>query len=303
MKIGLAGSATQTSHIKEILKEKYDIVDLQSVLERKRTKIGRFIGYLNAAKDVDLIYNVGTYHSIRYSIAKILGKPIITHWIGTDVKNLTEGALRKSELTYVDLHLVCFKQLQDELKNNGIEAEMLPVVPAKVNYDICNMPRTHAVLCYIPTGREDLYGCSEILAMAAKFPDISFYIVDNENKSQFDEYPNISCLGKISFEEMTQLYNKVSILLRPTKHDGLSLMVLEALGKGKQVIWSQTFPYTYPGTDINEVEESLTLLLQSANFEPRANLEAHEYVVKNYSPQAYLKTFDQYVQQILRDCN
>src|SRR6266403_1239163 len=37
-------------------------------------------------------------------------------------------------------------------------------------------------------------------------------------------------------------YKRASVVWRPVRHDGLSFMVLEALGHGRHVLWTYEFP-------------------------------------------------------------
>jgi hypothetical protein len=41
---------------------------------------------------------------------------------------------------------------------------------------------------------------------------------------------------------LTEVFRSTTVLWRPARHDGLSFMVLEALGHGRHVLWSYPFP-------------------------------------------------------------
>ena len=45
--------------------------------------------------------------------------------------------------------------------------------------------------------------------------------------------------------DMTEIYKQTSLLIRLTKHDGFSSMVLEALSLGRNVIWTYKIPHCF----------------------------------------------------------
>ena len=64
------------------------------------------------------------------------------------------------------------------------------------------------------------------------------------------------------------------------KHDGLSLMLLEALIKGKEIIYSYKFPYTQYAASKEEVSDKINEIIQK---QPEFNKLGHQYVLKNYN--------------------
>ena len=84
---------------------------------------------------------------------------------------------------------------------------------------------------------------------------------EDDIRSKFD-YPNVRVLGQLPLEKMEALYNKVSICLRIHISDGLSMSVLEAMAKGKKVIWNCRYPFAYPGSTTKEICNSLDLILK-----------------------------------------
>ena len=70
---------------------------------------------------------------------------------------------------------------------------------------------------------------------------------------------------------MRPLYEEARVLVRPTKRDGLCRMVLEALGYGRQVVWTQPFPAVYhvSGDDelLSATKQALTAGINQAGYE------------------------------------
>lgn len=290
MTIGVLGS-TQIKHLMPVLSEQYKVVDIQEKLDARGSKIGRLITFVSAIKKVDVVYNVFTQPKFyrKLWLAKLFGKKVVTHWIGSDVRLALEDEFELEKFSKMDKHFVCFKSLQDDLVSVGINAEILPIVPFNMNLDLCNQPKEHAVLVYMPEGKESLYGRNDICQTASAFPDVTFYIVANTNKSMFASYSNIVLLGYLDSAAMANLYEKVSTLVRMHLSDGLSMMVIEALAKGKNVIWDHEFPYVLPGNGAEEIIDSMKKVLERSPF---VNYDAHDFIIREYTKESYLKVFD-----------
>lgn len=293
-KIALMGSS-QIQHIALALQEEYDVVDLQEAISARKSLPGKFIAFLHGVifSDCDIVYNVfcNNFASLELIAARILGKRTINHWIGTDVRLLLERRISKwlTQLSSTAT-FVCYKGLQDDLHGVGIEANILPIVPFGMSFDICTMPRDHAVLVYLPEGKEDEYGIDEIREAVRAFPNLPFFVVANRNIELFYGAKNVSMLGRLSLEQMESLYSKISILLRLHKSDGLSMMVLEALGKGKHVIWDHELQHTMPGSTSQEIICSISHILEDA---PAIDYASHEFVKQEYSKCRFIELFKQ----------
>ncbi|MBA7620195.1 hypothetical protein ES703_27540 [subsurface metagenome] len=75
-------------------------------------------------------------------------------------------------------------------------------------------------------------------------------------------------------DDMEPIYKQTTVLLRVPKHDGLSLMVLEALARGRQVIWTNKFPFCYYVHSYVDVKNAL--------------LQIKEHQVLNYRGARYV---------------
>jgi glycosyltransferase involved in cell wall biosynthesis len=94
--------------------------------------------------------------------------------------------------------------------------------------------------------------------------------------------------------DLRDAYKGATVLVRFTPHDGLSLMVLEALSYGRHVIWTQPFPFVRQVHQYADVEREIVDLLQAyERGELLPNAAASEDIRRRYSPQACIRRLAQ----------
>lgn len=289
-KIGIVGPS-QIYHLIPVLEQQYSVVNLQKILDEKTNGFVKLIKFVYEASRIDVLYNVfnSPFSYKKFNLVKLFGVKTITHWIGTDVRYAVEGKTDLTKLHNVDKHVVCFEALQEDLYKLGISADILPITPFNLEFKIAEMPKSHAVIIYMPKGVEDDYGFDEIERVFPKYPNVPFYIVANDDKEKFAAYPNVYPLGRLTKDEMETLYNKVSIVVRIHISDGLSMSVLEGLAKGKKVVWNCKYPFAYPGSTTDEICNSLDEIFKNP---PQADTEAHTFINKEYTKDKFLVQFN-----------
>lgn len=299
--IGVVGSS-QIEHLIPVIAKDYNVINIQehlnAVPKSAMRKFKKAIIWFRLARKTDLIYWVFVDNGIiiQGKIAKIFGNKILGHWIGSDVRLACEGKSNIDRIKeIVDCNVVCFGALGEKLKGLGIDAEELPITPFNMSFDIARVPEKHAALVYMPEGREDLYGLSSIKEAFKRYPEITFYIVANNKKELFENYKNVEVLGMLSLSQMTKLYEEISMLVRIHVSDGLSMMVLEALAKGKQVIWDHDFPFVMPGGSAQAIIDSIAQVISEP---PRCNHKAHDYIVSTYTEENFLTTFNGLIEKV-----
>lgn len=287
IKIGVMGTK-QIQHIIPILEKEYEVINLEELLQNN-VKFISAIKWFRAMLKVDYIYNVYTSEHIwkKALLCKLFGKKIITHWIGTDAYNAIK-LKKKYRYKFIDFHFACFESIQDELKCIDINSVVLPIFPYKMDLSLSKMPDIHACLIYMPAGKEEFYGFNVLKKIFSEFGKLKFYIVANDNKDFFSDFPNVEVLGELSIEEMNEIYNRISIVIRLPKHDGLSMSVIEALGKGKIVLWNYHYPYVNYVENENDIIRCINHVLET---KPIVNIKEHEFISLTFNADLFLKIF------------
>lgn len=290
MVIGILGPKNQAQHIMNLLrKNKIEYIDLSYYFKNPNLLIrykNRYKNYINAVRKVDVVYGIGQAFRLnpKLILARLLRKPVINHWIGSDVLAARKNKMHRINQLFINTNLSCSMLIKDEIMEMGINSKLLPIIPSGMRYDVAKMPEEHSVLVYMPEGNELFYGKKYVEYLAREFPTVRFLIVANSNKELIN-LENVSFLGRLSLEEMESLYDEISILLRLPEHDGLSLMLLEALAKGKQVIYKYKFPYVYTVSEMNDLRKAFEDIIKKT---PKINYEANEFIRNNYNEKVIL---------------
>lgn len=179
----------------------------------------------------------------------------------------------------------------EELREFGIEATIAPL-PPRLPRDVTigPLPDLFTVLLYLPRTRGDFYGRREYERLIRAFTgkNVRFLVVGGGEVYAPPE-ADVVRLGWCS--SLQPIYKNATALIRFTKHDGLSLMTLEALRLGRYVLWSQTFPYVTAVHNYQEIEDAIAALFdrhEAGTLEPQ--YEAGHYVAETYDRQRCVKT-------------
>lgn len=210
---------------------------------------------------------------------KLLNKRTILHWQGSDVMELTPRyAAFFSKV--VDVHLSYATWLSDELSVLGIESTWLPIPPPLPKSSF-PLPEHFTVLTYLGGGKKKnaFYGSEIVEKLIRALPRINFIIVGELGNSDIFSLPNARYLGKVPYEKMEDIYLDSTVLLRITKHDGLAFMVLEALMRGRYVIWSKPFPHCLHAENYFEALEGVKMYLESKTL----NVKGIAFIKDNFN--------------------
>lgn len=288
MTIGLVGnrhSIFLSRLERELLAQDVKIVWLS--LDPRRQGVS--VGLARLVTRCDVVY--GMYKGFAYRLwflPRMLGKTTVNHWIGTDVWDLSKrGYANRAKVSayFIDTQLADAPWFQEELMHVGIRASVLPTLACEELMRLGAMPKRHAVLAYLPEGRGEFYGSSLVMELARTFPALHFVVVGNEG-SDLPPLENIFAMGVVPPKHMQNIYDRVSVLVRVPKHDGMSKMVLEALAQGKQVIFRYDLPHCLKADGYREAKEHLRRILEEA---PRPDLSGHEWAVENFNPRRLVK--------------
>lgn len=233
-------------------------------------------------KNIDIVIFIfpGKYANFFSKIAKWAKTKTVYFWIGSDVLKLQKEGRSKSASfrNAADLHLADGEALQKELGDLGIESTVAYIVPS-LEIKPSSMPEQHAVLLNIPDNRADFYNIDTCLRLANDYPELHFVAVRSNNP---DLYPhqNIHFEGSVPPEEMANVYDQISIILRIPEHDSLSLVSMEGIARGKWIISRYPFPTSLPAKDYEQIKESLDLLLSES---PQINQSGIEYFNEHFT--------------------
>jgi hypothetical protein len=282
----------------------------------------------NLSKSVDIVYWVyGAGPNLLSNIRLWLNKKpfLILHWIGTDVlvwnEKIKNGRL-KSKLYYqIWKLLIKYKQkrgslinlsgaewLKDELEEIGISSIVLPITTINedlIKIDSGNTNRNIDFISYTPFARFEFYGGTKILELAELLPEYNFLLIlpdISEIKANlFKKIPkNVNLSAQINFDEMQKLLRNSKCFLRFTKHDGLSLSVLESLLANTHVLWTHEFPFTQKinlNSNKNDILKQLMIIISNWQL----NQSGRDFVIKNFVSSKFVSNFNTIFNEIPSD--
>jgi len=169
--------------------------------------------------------------------------PVVMNWVGTDVSDAVKAVKENRHIELYRrkaIHFCEVSWIRDELAEIGVNAEIVNFV----SFDRQFEPQPFAgerlqVLSYMRDAKAKFYGIEAFLELAQKFPDADFTIA-GATAEKYQPLPaNVRALGWV--ENMGELFDRMHVCVRFPEHDGLSAFVLEALARGKQVLYKYPF--------------------------------------------------------------
>jgi len=243
-------------------------------------------------------YLWGLHHPLVYILSKLAKKKVIVHWIGTDVLKLSRfprrGMLWKVGMRMVDLHLAVSQPLAEELKTLGINSKVVPLIadlplkPIEINW-----PPGDQVFVYLPELRKDFFNKDIIFQLADRMPSVKFLITCYSS----DNGPSLKNIEYLGFvKDMEKIWDQVKVYLRIVEHDGLSHTVIEALARGKHVVWSCHFPHCFYANNVEGIKGILENIFKSG----QPNIEGMKFAQSEFNPDKIAAEFKQIYLSMLR---
>jgi len=253
--------------------------------------------YFKGVRQADIIHSYSTPISYKaFAIAKLLNRKVVHHWIGSDVlRVLQDKRLRlKAKIAnrFVDKHFALSPYLVDELSSVGIESICIPAVPRNLTFETPPLPQRLTVLTYLPDKKPGFYGSKIIYKLAEELRDAKFLVVAGTGEGQ-QKLPNVEYLGWVT--DMVSIYHRSSALVRILEHDGQSLMVLEALAKGRHVIYNYQIPHCHYATDFEGALE----ILERIKSNPEVNVAGSEFVRTKFNQKTIIGNIKQIYDSLL----
>ena len=229
------------------------------------TGVGNFAAMAGALCACDLAYQIGGRVSMGKFLraAKLLGKDnLIMHWVGSDTveqqQELAEGKAHPWVMQKVR-HWAESDWMMREVGILGLPCELVPLPSARVPDRPSSLPTEFSVLVYVPmVSRGELYGLDRILHVARRLSHIPFVLVGLYDGEIPNPPPNLTIHGRIP--NLSEFYRRASVVWRPVRHDGLSFMVMEAMGHGRHVLWSYPFPGCIHVTNAENAHDEIVRL-------------------------------------------
>lgn len=269
----------------------------------------------------DIIYVTygGHFGPVANLFYWLCGKSLVFHWIGSDVLRWNECIHSKNPLTRLYFRfwrsmllakhrrrqlvsMAVTEHLQDKLREIGIPATVFPIT--SINNETISLSRQLRkpdrptdFISYIPFDQFDFYGGPLFIETAAILSHRKFLMVVPDRKTldagiESGFPPNVKVLPEVGFNEIQQLLADSKCLLRFTVHDGLSLMVLEALLAEMQVVWSRPFPHTHHINPAQLTPEKCSRLIDGLIANWQENTPGRQHVIEKYSVGSLQDTFN-----------
>jgi hypothetical protein len=260
----------------------------------------------NALRRCDLVYQIGG----RVTIGKFLGAAklfrknrIVMHWVGSDslqAKSAVSLGKRDPWVLNSIHHWADSTWILDEVRNLGVGCAYVPLPSPRIPDKLEALPAEFTVLVYVPSVKcAELYGLDLIQEAAKALPDVRFELVGLRDGPLKSHPGNIRVHPRIP--DLTDFYRKSTIVWRPTRHDGLSWTVCEALGHGRHVLWSYPFPgCTLVRSASAAVSEIRKLQGLHATRELQVNREGASFISKsNFCPATFRRNIRCHLEKIL----
>lgn len=267
---------------------------------------GNLLSMARALARCDLVYQIGgrvtTGKFLR--VAKLAGKRrIVMHWVGSDTLDQKAAvAAGKSEPSVINgiHHWADSEWIFNEVAALGVPCDLVPFPSARIPAKPSPLPTEFCVLVYVPSvERAQLYGLDMILEVARQLPHVRFELVGLRDGPILDLPLNISVNARIP--ELTQFYKQATVVWRSARHDGLSWMVLEALGHGRHVLWTYPFPGCLQASSATEAQaliQRLYRLHQEGKL--KMNCEGACFIARSeFQPQRFKANIRSRLEKIL----
>jgi hypothetical protein len=207
----------------------------------------------------DAVYQIGIPIVPRsiFEMCRRFGRPVVKHWVGTDVLRATDQAVREQNRIHYIEHWADAPWLADELARAGIAAKVVAVSPIVAVPPLPMPPAPLTVLTYLPDDKYEFYGAQIVYELARLLPEVRFLVLASERRGR-PAPDNLDFIGY--HEDVHSVYARSHVLVRMPDHDGMSQMILEALNHGRYAIWNYAMEGVLKATTAAEAADHLRTL-------------------------------------------
>jgi len=270
--------------------------------------VGGWLRLLPLVARADIVYLIGSRIDRgcpQEWLLRLRRRPLVIHWVGTDVQIALEEAARGNAseiIVHRPMHWCDAPWLVSELEELGARAEYVPLPITGLAAEGPPLPDRFRVLLYLPVDAFDreVFDMETLLALPTALPEIDFVLIPSTQETLPSPLPaNVTAPGWV--DDMDALYRDVAVVVRLTSHDGTSFMVLEALSRGRQVIWTFAMPGVTVASGFAAVSEALANMARRfADSELGLNTEGMEYARHAFDPHDAETAIDRRLRAMLR---
>jgi hypothetical protein len=225
-------------------------------------------------------------------------KPVVIHWVGTDVLIARqEHARRRVSLRIAEraIHWCDAPWLVEEMRTIGVKSEYVPLPIPIASGRPPALPAKFHVLLYLPAEPFDreVFDSETILRLPREFPEIAFTLIPSPRDTLPADLPgNVATPGWL--DGLDALYRQVTVSVRLTHHDGMSFMAVEALSRGRYLIYTNSVPGGIRASGFEEVSAALRgLIAKHEAGELKLNVEGRRWVLDRFNPKRTLGELDE----------
>ncbi len=229
-------------------------------------------GWTKVARSVaraDIVYLIGSRidrGSPQDRLLRLRRKPVVVHWVGTDVQIAVEEhrkhnvSLRVAEKP---THWCDAPWLVDELRTIGLVSEYVSLPITIPTAPPPPLPETFGVLLYYPVDAFDreVFDLETMLRLPGEFPQARFTLIPSPPETLPSPLPE-NLEARAWVEDMDALYRETTAIVRLTSHDGQSFMAAEALARGRYAIWTHPMPGCIRAEGFEQVSKALRTLVE-----------------------------------------
>lgn len=256
----------------------------------------------------DIVYLVSTRVDIgspQDRFMRVRRRPVVVHWVGTDVLIALEEHAKQNistRLVEAPHHWCDAPWLVDELRPMGIRAEYVPLPIPVLEAEPSPLPGRFRVLMYLPVDAFDreVFDIDTLLRLPVELPEVEFILIPSPADSLPGPLPaNLQTPGWV--DDMDALYREVSALVRLVSHDGMSFMVLEALSRGRQVIYTYPLPHVVQASGFEAVAAAVRgLAARHQAGTLTLNEEGRHYALSHFDRETLIDDLDFRFSKLLR---
>ncbi len=229
-------------------------------------------GWARVAKSAaraDIVYLIGSRidrSSPQDRLLRLRRKPVVIHWVGTDVQIAIEEHRRHNVSLRVaerPTHWCDAPWLVEELRTMGIVSEYVPLPIPIESAPSPPLPEQFHVLLYYPVDAFDreVFDIETMMRLPREFPGVQFTLIPSPANTLPQPVPdNLEALPWV--DDMDALYRQTTVVVRLTSHDGQSFMVAEALSRGRYVIWTHPMQGCTRAQTFEQVSKALGKLVE-----------------------------------------